>query len=118
MKVLYFLRNHRAGISINRVSKTVSRLNKDKEELYLPDSNPTFKAIIKNIFFVCRHRDKAAIHQIVGGEHYAVLGLYKLGNNLEITQSYEHQIEIDTFEKRNDAWNLLPNEHSGALITC
>ncbi len=46
---------------------------------------------------------------------YAVLGLYKLGNNLEITQSYEHQIEIDTFEKRNDAWNLLPNEHSGAL---
>ncbi|MBR6437692.1 MAG: T9SS type A sorting domain-containing protein [Bacteroidales bacterium] len=46
---------------------------------------------------------------------YAVLGLYKLGNNLEITQSYEHQIKIDTFEKRNDAWNLLPNEHSGAL---
>ena len=46
---------------------------------------------------------------------YAILGLYKLDDNLEILQSYEHQIQIDTFEKRTDAWNLLPNEHSGAL---
>lgn len=75
MKVLYFLRNHRAGISINRVTKIVSRLNKDKEELYLPDSTPTLTAIMKNLLFAIKHRDKAVIHQVVGGEYYVVLGL-------------------------------------------
>ena len=75
MKVLYFLRNHRAGISINKVIKTVSRQMTDKEEVSFPDSAPTIMAVIKNVVFVLKHRDKAAIHQIVGGEHYAVLGL-------------------------------------------
>ena len=75
MKVIYFLRNHQAGVSINKVTKTVSRLFRDKEEVSFPDSAPTIKAIIKNVLFVLKCRDKATIHQIVGGEHYVILGL-------------------------------------------
>ena len=47
----------------------------------------------------------------------AVLGLYKLDENLSIVESYEHQISIDTFENRGDAaWDLWPNELSGNLF--
>ena len=47
----------------------------------------------------------------------AILGLYKLDSDLSIIESYEHQIPIDTFEKRGDAaWDLWPNELSGNLF--
>lgn len=98
MKVLYFLRNHRAGISINKVMKTVSRQMTDKEEVSFPDSAPTMMAIIKNIHFVLKHRDKAAIHQIAGGEHYAVLGLLGYRSILTVHDT----VSIDF--GRNSSW--------------
>ena len=47
----------------------------------------------------------------------AILGLYKLDDDLSIMESYEHNIPIDTFENRGDAaWDLWPNELSGNLF--
>ena len=47
----------------------------------------------------------------------AILGLYKLDDDLSVIESYEHNIPIDTFENRGDAaWDLWPNELSGNLF--
>lgn len=47
----------------------------------------------------------------------AILGLYKLDDDLSIIESCEHTIPIDTFENRGDAaWDLWPNELSGNLF--
>lgn len=47
----------------------------------------------------------------------AILGLYKLDDNLSIIESYEYSMPIDTFENRGEAlWDLWPNELSGNLF--
>ena len=45
----------------------------------------------------------------------AIIGLYKLDENLDIVASYEHDFVIDTFEKHDSQWNYLPNEYSGEI---
>ena len=45
----------------------------------------------------------------------AIIGLYKLDNNLDIEASYEHDFVIDTFEKHDSQWNWLPNQYSGQI---
>ncbi|MBQ4399018.1 MAG: T9SS type A sorting domain-containing protein [Bacteroidales bacterium] len=45
----------------------------------------------------------------------AIIGLYKLDENLEIEASYEHDFVIDTFEKHDSQWNYLPNHYSGEI---
>lgn len=48
---------------------------------------------------------------------YAILGLYKLDNDLDIVESYETRMVIDTFELRNNGnWQSLPNDYSGSLF--
>ena len=47
----------------------------------------------------------------------AILGLYKLDDDLSIIESYEYSMPIDTFENRGEAiWDLWPNELSGNLF--
>ena len=45
----------------------------------------------------------------------AIIGLYRLDDNLEIEASYEHDFVIDTFEKHDSQWNYLPNHYSGQI---
>ena len=47
----------------------------------------------------------------------AILGLYKLDDELNIIESYEHYIPIDTTESvSNDPWiSIMPNENCGRL---
>ena len=45
----------------------------------------------------------------------AIIGLYKLDENLDIEASYEHDFVIDTFEKHDSQWNWLPNHYSGQI---
>lgn len=47
----------------------------------------------------------------------AILGLYKLDDNLSIIDCHEYHMPIDTFENRGDGtWDLWPNELSGNLF--
>lgn len=47
----------------------------------------------------------------------AILGLYKLDDDLSIIESYEYSMPIDTFENRGESlWDLWPNELSGNLF--
>ncbi len=45
----------------------------------------------------------------------AILGLYKLDEQMNITECFEHHIKIDTFEVQNSSWQLNPNEQCGTL---
>ena len=47
---------------------------------------------------------------------YAILGLYKLDDNLQVVQSMEHQFSIDTFEMRgHEWWEFAKNMCSGYI---
>ncbi|MBQ8760510.1 MAG: T9SS type A sorting domain-containing protein [Bacteroidales bacterium] len=47
----------------------------------------------------------------------AIVGLYKLDENLQVEYSYEHSYPIDTFEFRGDLfWENFPNEASGNIF--
>ena len=45
-----------------------------------------------------------------------ILGLYKLDNQLNIVEAYEHYIKIDTSEYRDQQWEDVPLEQCGALV--
>lgn len=47
----------------------------------------------------------------------AILGLYKLDDELNIVESYEHHIPIDTTENYgfDPSWDYMPNENCGRL---
>ena len=45
-----------------------------------------------------------------------ILGLYKLDDQLNIVEAYEHRIKIDTSEYRDQQWEDVPLEQCGALV--
>ncbi len=45
-----------------------------------------------------------------------ILGLYKLDDQLNIVEAYEHHIKIDTSEYRDQQWEDVPLEQCGALV--
>ena len=77
---------------------------------------------------VCRtkHELLVNIHERLSDNYFqnfdnpptnAILGLYKLDDELNIVESYEHYIPIDTTESViNDPWiSMMPNENCGRL---
>ncbi len=75
MHILYFHRNHKAGYSINKVAQTIIRGIPDKEEFELPCFGTSPIAIIKNLWFVYKHRQKDAINHVTGDAQYVILAL-------------------------------------------
>lgn len=73
--ITYFHRNTRAGFSIDKVSKTITTRIQDKEEFHVPSCGASVLSIIKNIFFVYRHRNKNGINHVTGDIHYCLLAL-------------------------------------------
>ena len=48
---------------------------------------------------------------------YSIIGLYELDNHLNIAESFETIMPIDTFELRNNSdWQAMPNDFSGSLF--
>jgi glycosyltransferase involved in cell wall biosynthesis len=75
MHIVYFHRNRAAGYSIHKVTQTVIRDIEDKEEYELPYHSPSPLAVIKNMWFVYRHRRKDSINHVTGDVQYAILAL-------------------------------------------
>ena len=46
----------------------------------------------------------------------AVIVLYELDDDLNVTESHEHSFPIDTYECGNAQWQYMPNEHSGHIF--
>lgn len=74
-KIVFFHRNLKAGYSINKVTQTVVRGIPNKQEYYVPYVGASFGAIIKNLQYVWRHRDREAINHVTGDIHYCILAL-------------------------------------------
>lgn len=75
MRVVYFHRNKNAGFSINKVTQTVIRDFADKEEFELPCFGASPQTILRNLWFVWRHRSKKNINHVTGDVQYAILAL-------------------------------------------
>lgn len=73
--IIFFHRNKTAGYSIDKVTQTVIRQIENKTESFLPKVGASIRAIIGNLWFVLKHRDKRCINHITGDVHYAMLGL-------------------------------------------
>lgn len=74
-RITYFHRNPQAGYSINKVTQTIISEIEDKEEYYMPENGAGIFTVMKNIFFIFRHRNKNGINHITGDIHYGILGL-------------------------------------------
>lgn len=83
MKITYFHRNLKSGYSINKVSQTFIREILDKDEFYVPCLGASLSKVIKNIWFIFRHRSKNGINHITGDIHYGILAL--LGTKSVVT---------------------------------
>ena len=46
----------------------------------------------------------------------AIIALYELDDELNITKSHEHIFPIDTYESGNAQWQYMPNEYSGHIF--
>lgn len=75
MRIVYFHRNLKAGYSINKVTQTIVRGIPDKQEYYVPYVGASVKAIVQNLLYVWRHREKDSIHHVTGDIHYCILAL-------------------------------------------
>ncbi|MDR2009378.1 MAG: glycosyltransferase [Bacteroidales bacterium] len=76
--ITYFHRNPKAGFSIAKVSGTFIReirKTMDVEEFCVPEYKAAPQHIVKNIWFVFKHRNKYGINHITGDIHYCILAL-------------------------------------------
>lgn len=99
-KVIYFHRNLKAGYSINKVTQTVVRLINPKEEYYLPTNRATPIAMIRNIWFVFRHREKDCYNHLTGDAHYCMLALLGCKSILTVHDTSEYILARTSYVKR------------------
>lgn len=109
--IRYFLRGPFAGPSINKVTRTISSQVEPRVELVLPSSSSSLWAVLRNLLFVLRNRDTKSVNQIVGGEHYVILGLLGCISVLVVhdTVSLEYR-QLPLFKKLliRYLWYTLP----------
>ena len=99
-KVIYFHRNLKAGYSINKVTQTVVGLINPKEEYYLPSNRATPIAIIRNLWFVFRHRKKDCYNHLTGDAHYCMLALLGCKSILTVHDTSEYLLARSSYIKR------------------
>lgn len=76
--ITYFHRNHKCGYSIYKVFSIIeNQIKKDIpiEEYFTPSPKSTPWDVIKNSWFVYKHRNKKGINHITGHIHDTILGL-------------------------------------------
>lgn len=120
MHIVYFHRNHAAGYSIHKVTQTVIRDIEDKEEYELPYSGSSPLAIIKNLWFVHRHRRKDAINHVTGDVQYAILALSGCKSVLTCHDTVSLDFRKMSFLKRlffEWVWYRLPLKRATRIVT-
>ena len=78
MRVSYFYRSLNCGFSIKKVLNTISdEVSKTCEvrSYYIPAHRADLLSVIRNIWYVFKHRDRNGINHVTGDVHYCILGL-------------------------------------------
>jgi len=78
MNITFFQRSPKAGFSIHRVfSPIINNLeNENISKFDVPCHRALPLSILRNIFFVFKHRNKHGINHITGDIHYCMIALY------------------------------------------
>lgn len=74
-KITYFYRSLASAFSIKKVSQTITIHIGEKEELFVPFTGFNPKAILGNIWYVFRRRNRKGINHITGEIYYCTIGL-------------------------------------------
>ncbi|MDB4409452.1 glycosyltransferase [Gammaproteobacteria bacterium] len=78
MRLTYFYRSLKCGISIKKVFNTVAdEISKTHniKQYYVPHHRADVKSVLRNIFYVFKHRDKNGINHITGDVQYCMVAL-------------------------------------------
>lgn len=73
--IVYFHRNIKAGYSIEKVSRPYIEMIAEKSVHNMPCERATPFAVLKNLLFIFKRRNKKSIHHITGDIHYGLLAL-------------------------------------------
>lgn len=121
MKITYFHRNNNSGYSIGRVFHSITQeiiKTVDIEEFHVPFYRARPLDLLRNMYFVFRHRNKKGINHITGDIHYCILPL--LGCKTVLTVHDLVTVEDKNIIKRFLKWFLwiyLPVRYADK-ITC
>lgn len=91
MDIVFFHRNPKSGYSIHRGFEPMieSLKETDKvEEFFVPCHRATPMSVLRNIWFVYKHRSKRGVNHITGDIHYCILGLIGVPSVLTIHDDY------------------------------
>lgn len=93
MEITYFYWSKKCGKSINRSFENLVHYLKTNEkykinELCVPYDGSNPLNLLKNIFYVYKHRSKNGINHITGDIHYCILGLFGCKSVLTIHDDY------------------------------
>ena len=99
-RIVYFHRSIDTGVSIYRVTQTVIRNFNNRVEYRVPYSGTSPINIIRNIWFVWRHRDKNAINHVTGDVHYCIMALIGCKSVLTIHDTVTVDFQEHTFLER------------------
>lgn len=78
MKITFFMRSHELGVSMEKhFTPLIAEIAKTEEVevFFLPRKEFTPMAVMKNIWFVYKHRNKKGINHMTGDCHYVMLAL-------------------------------------------
>lgn len=78
MEITFFYRNHKCGFSISKVFNTITNeISKVKtiDQYYMPAHKADLISVLKNIFYVFKHRNIKGINHITGDIHYCTIAL-------------------------------------------
>ena len=119
--VTYFLRNHKVGFSIQKVFDPILRYNKIKSSqiVSMPSQRASPKAVLTNMIFAYRHRNRNGVNHITGDCHYLVLALPRCKTVLTI-HDIGHYKHVRNPIKRALLfwlWHRLPVKYADA-VTC
>lgn len=76
--ITFFYRNKNCGFSIEKVFTTIQKEIERTNVTYqyfVPSNRALPMSIIKNLYYIFKHRDKNGINHITGDIHYGILGL-------------------------------------------
>ena len=96
MNITYFHWSKQCGVSINRsFYNLINLLSQEKDinvvQYHVPYAGSNPLNLLRNIWFVFKHRDKNGINHITGDIHYCILGLIGVKSMLTIHDDYSYK---------------------------
>ncbi|PTN02881.1 glycosyltransferase involved in cell wall biosynthesis [Mangrovibacterium marinum] len=126
MNITYFQRSPKVGISIHKVfTPIINAIAKEEEVISydVPSPRSTPLGILKNLWFVYKHRSKTGINHITGDIHYCILALVgcktvlTVHDDSAISRPRKDTLSIHIYLKFKELlWFKLPIKYATKII--